>query len=145
MSNNIYRASSSQNVLLDRLTHTSLYVCADFCIRFCRNRVSCFCRFLLKKWKTLIGSDKPQVLRWVHLQFTVKKADLSANITVGDFTCTGEETLTCWTEDETLNHVAKYHIERRKSTGKLSIILASNQNLWQVCSWIFTLPTHLIA
>ena len=49
----------------------------------------------------------------------MKKANLSANTTVGDFTRA---------EDETFNHFAKYHIEHHKSIGKQSIILASNPN-----------------
>lgn len=49
----------------------------------------------------------------------MKKANLSANITAGDFTRA---------EDKTFNHFAKYHIEHHKSIGKLSIILASNVN-----------------
>lgn len=49
----------------------------------------------------------------------MKKANLSTNITAGDF---------ARAEDETFNHFAKYHIEHHKSIGKLSIILASNVN-----------------
>jgi len=47
----------------------------------------------------------------------VKKANVSANITVGDF---------ARAKDETFNRFEKYLIERHKSIGKLSIILAGN-------------------